>query len=81
MIEGYGAAAAGLVPFGIVTDGRVVQWGDVICAIGKARVRTFDEIGAALRQAGDVQEVEVTVLRGLPDAARLERVRVALRKL
>ena len=81
VIEGYGAAAAGLVPFGIVTDGRVVQWGDVVCAIGKARVRTFDEIGAALRQAGDVQEVEVTVLRGLPDAPRLERLRVALRKL
>lgn len=81
VVEGYGASAAGLVPFGIVADGRVVQWGDVICAIGKARVRTFDEIGTALRQAGDAPDVELTLLRGLPDAPRIERVRVALRKL
>ena len=81
VVEGYGAATAGLVPFGIVADGRVVQWGDVVCAIGKSRVRTFDEIGTALRQVGDAQEVELTLLRGLPDAPRLERIRVPLRKL
>jgi S1-C subfamily serine protease len=72
VIDGYGAAAAGLRPFRVNRDARgrgsVQQYGDVIVAVDDRLVRSFDELPRVLgnRKPGDT--VTVTVVRGLPDA-------------
>lgn len=77
---GFGAATAGLQPTEIEADGTVRRWGDVIVAIDDRLVRRFDEIGDALRDKRAGQKVAVTVVRGLPDAPRIESVPVMLGK-
>ena len=70
VIEGYGAAAAGLRPFRVRPSARggvVEQYGDVIVAIDGKPVRSFEELPRVLgnRKPGD--RIQVTVVRGLPD--------------
>ncbi len=71
VVDGYGAAAAGLRPFRITAGARgevIEQYGDVLVAIDGKPLRTFDELPRLLagRKPGDV--VKVTVVRGLPEA-------------
>lgn len=77
---GFGAHAAGLRPFVFDDRGMPQTWGDVIVAIDNARVRTFDELGTALRGKKGGDTVSVIVVRGMPDAPKLETVRVQLGK-
>jgi S1-C subfamily serine protease len=76
---GFGAQAAGLRPFAIDDEGTPTVWGDVIVAIDGVRVRTFDEIPTALQSKRPGQQVELTVVRGMPRSPTVERVRVALK--
>jgi S1-C subfamily serine protease len=75
---GLGAETAGLKPFEIAEDGTPTQWGDVIVAVDDRSVRTFDDIRGALagKKAGD--KVTLRVVRGLPDASRLQTLTVVL---
>jgi S1-C subfamily serine protease len=75
---GLGAETAGLKPFEIAEDGTPTQWGDVIVAVDDMAVRSFDDIRRALagKKAGD--KVTLRVVRGLPDASRLQTVTVVL---
>ena len=75
---GLGAEAAGLRPFAVEEDGTVTQWGDVIVAIDEFRVRTFDEIPRALRGKTTGQKVTLRIVRGMPDAPRLQTVTLVL---
>jgi S1-C subfamily serine protease len=77
-IEGSGAAAAGLRAFRFDSDYRVQRWGDVIVAIDDFRVREFNDIGPALRGRRPGELVTVTVVRGLPDRAAVEKLQVTL---
>jgi S1-C subfamily serine protease len=70
VVDGYGAAAAGLRPFRIAAAARgeaIEQYGDVLVAIDGKPLRTFDELPRLLagRKPGDT--VKVTVVRGLPE--------------
>ncbi|MBM3975086.1 MAG: trypsin-like serine protease [Planctomycetes bacterium] len=70
VVDGYGAAAAGLRPFRIAPGARgevIEQYGDVLVAIDGKPLRTFDELPRLLagRKPGDT--VKVTVVRGLPE--------------
>lgn len=70
VVDGYGAAAAGLRPFRITTTARgdvIEQYGDVLVAIDGKPLRTFDELPRLLasRKPGDT--AKVTVVRGLPE--------------
>jgi S1-C subfamily serine protease len=78
---GFGAAAAGLRPFEFDGGDEPRSWGDVIVAIDGVKVRSYDELQGALRgkKAGDT--VQVKLVRGLPDAQRLETVGVTLGKV
>ena len=75
---GLGAEAAGLRPFSVEENGTVTQWGDVIVAIDELPVRMFDEIPRALKGKTAGQKVTVRIVRGMPNAPRLETVTVAL---
>jgi S1-C subfamily serine protease len=77
---GFGAAQAGLQPFAIQDDGTPTSYGDVIVAIDRMRVRSFEEIPLALRGKRAGQKVAVQVVRGLPERPRLETVTVTLGK-
>jgi S1-C subfamily serine protease len=77
---GLGAEAAGLRPFVIAEDGTPTEWGDVIVAIDEFRVRQFDEIPGALRGKNAGDKITARVVRGLPDAPRLQTVTVVLGK-
>jgi S1-C subfamily serine protease len=77
---GLGAATAGLQPTEIDEGQQVVRrWGDLIVGIGDTAVRSFDEIGTALRNRAPGQSVSVTLVRGLPDRPRVETVTVELK--
>ena len=79
--DGYGAAAAGLRPFQIRPTARgevVEQYGDVIVAIDDKPVRTFDELPRVLSSRKPGDQVKVTAIRGLPDAAETVELRVRL---
>ncbi len=78
--EGFGARLAGLQPFAIDRSGNPTTWGDVLVAIDGQRVRTFDDIPKVLRGKQPGQEVQVELVRGLPDAPRLMTVPVTLSK-
>jgi S1-C subfamily serine protease len=75
---GLGAEQAGLRPFTVTEDGTPTQPGDVIVAIDNRRVRTFEEIGEALRGRRSGQKVTLHVVRGWPDRQRLEQIPVVL---
>src|SRR5262245_9886469 len=77
---GYGAEQAGLRPFAIKNDGTPTSYGDVIVAIDRLRVRSFEEIPLALRGKRAGQKVTLQVVRGLPDRPRLETLTVTLGK-
>jgi S1-C subfamily serine protease len=81
VVDGYGAAAAGLVPFRIRATNRgtaVEKYGDVIVAIDGKPVRAFSELPRVLasRKPGDT--VKITCIRGLPDAPQPVEVAVTL---
>ncbi|GDY02564.1 2-alkenal reductase [Planctomycetota bacterium] len=78
--KGFGAATAGLIPFSFDERGRPETWGDVIVAIDKVHVRSFDELGNALRGKQGFDTVEVLVVRGMPGAPKLLTIRVVLGK-
>jgi S1-C subfamily serine protease len=81
VIEGYGAAAAGLRPFRIrpTERGEVVeQYGDVIVSIDDKPVRSFEQLPRLLssRKPGDT--VRLRVIRGLPDTPQPVEISVRL---
>jgi S1-C subfamily serine protease len=81
VIDGYGAAAAGLRPFRVRATGRggsIESYGDVMVAIDGKPMRSFDELPRLLgnRKPGDT--VKVTGVRGLPDAAELVELPIQL---
>jgi S1-C subfamily serine protease len=78
-VPDFGAAAAGLQPFEVDESRRIRKYGDVILAIGDTQVRTYEEIGTALRGRVPGQKVKVTFVRGLPDHAQVQTVDVELK--
>jgi S1-C subfamily serine protease len=72
VIDGYGAAAAGLRPFVVGRDARgrgvVREYGDVIVALDDQPVRSYDELPRVLNKRTPGETVKLTVVRGLPDA-------------
>jgi len=71
VIDGYGAATAGLQPFRIQESPRgdvIERYGDVVVAVDGKPVRAFSELPRVLKghKPGDV--VRLTVIRGLPNA-------------
>jgi S1-C subfamily serine protease len=81
VIEGYGAATAGLRPFRIQETPRgdlIQDYGDVIVAVDGQPVRAFSELPRVLqgRKPGDV--VKVTVVRGLPAAGQTVELAITL---
>jgi S1-C subfamily serine protease len=84
VMEGYGAAAAGLRPFVIKATQRgeaIEQYGDVIVEIDGKAVRSFEELPRLLssRKPGDT--VRVTAIRGLPDAPKAVTLDVKLKAM
>lgn len=79
VVEGYGARAAGLRPFKIRNDRRIVEYGDVIVAIDGQPVRSYSELPLVLssRNSGDM--VRVTAIRGLPDDPRTVTLDIEMR--
>ena len=82
VVEGYGAQRAGMRPFRIRETNQgpdIDRYGDVIVAVDGTLVRAFHEFEAVLsgRKPGDV--VEVTAVRGLPDAPEVIELQVELR--
>ncbi len=81
VVEGLGAAAAGIRPF-VVRDGRrggvIERYGDVIVKIDDRQVRSFSELPRVLASRKPGDEIAVTLIRGLPDAPREERIRIRL---
>jgi len=81
VIEGYGAAAAGLKPFVIKATQRgeaIEQYGDVIVEIDGKPVRSFEELPRAVgsRKPGDV--VRIKAIRGLPESPKEVTLEVKL---
>jgi S1-C subfamily serine protease len=81
VIEGYGAAAAGLRPFQVRSTPRggvIEQYGDVLVAIDGKRVRSYEELPRVIgnRKPGD--KVTLTVVRGLPDDPQVVELPVQL---
>ncbi|MBK8100278.1 MAG: trypsin-like peptidase domain-containing protein [Planctomycetes bacterium] len=76
VVPGGGADKAGIRPFEIA--GRNTRWGDLIIAVDERPVRSFDHLEQALRGKKPGQVVQVKLVRGLPDAPRLEVVPVTL---
>jgi S1-C subfamily serine protease len=74
VVDGFGAAAAGLRPFKVRAmsrgGGAVEQYGDVIVAIDGKPVRSFEELPRVLGNHKPGDKVKVTVVRGLPDAPK-----------
>ncbi len=71
VVEGYGAAKAGLRPFRIRATQRgevIEQYGDVIVAVEGKPVRGFRELPQVLGSRKPGEKVKVTVVRGLPEA-------------
>jgi S1-C subfamily serine protease len=80
VVPGMGADAAGLQPFQFdEATGTLRGVGDVILAIADTPVRSYSEIGNALRGRVAGQKVKVTLVRGLPDHPRLMNVDVELK--
>jgi S1-C subfamily serine protease len=73
---GGGAEKAGIAPFHLA--GQDTVWGDLIVAVDGRAVRSFDELEPALRGKKPGQVVQVKLVRGLPDAPRIETVPVTL---
>jgi S1-C subfamily serine protease len=82
VVPGSGAEAAGLQPFEVDEEARRLRtYGDVILKIGDYDVRTFSEIGKALRGRTVGQKVKVTFVRGLPNQARVMTAEVELKPI
>jgi S1-C subfamily serine protease len=81
VVDGYGAAAAGLRPFRIAAGARgevIEQYGDVLVAIDGKPLRTFDELPRLLAGHKPGDTVKVTVVRGLPEQPQAVDVPVKL---
>ncbi len=73
-----GGALAGLKPFGIGKTGEILRWGDIIVGVDDLRVRTFDECAEALRRRRTGAQIALTVVRGMPDAPKVEKLNLPL---
>jgi len=81
VVEGYGAAQTGLVPFKVRQTrggGTVESYGDVIVAIDNKAVRSFSDLSRVLGNRTPGDKVRVRVIRGLPDAPRQIDIMVSL---
>ncbi|MBX3462318.1 MAG: trypsin-like peptidase domain-containing protein [Planctomycetes bacterium] len=81
VLEGYGAANAGLRPFRIQETPRgevIQQYGDVLVAIDGKPVRSFSELPRVLRGRRPGEVVKVTVIRGLPETPQQVELGIAL---
>ena len=68
IVDGYGAAAAGLKPFRVSANGTIREYGDVIVEIDGQPVRAFSELPRVLSSRKPGDSVKVKAIRGLPDA-------------
>ncbi|MBL8734643.1 MAG: trypsin-like peptidase domain-containing protein [Planctomycetes bacterium] len=76
---GAGAEAAGIQPFQLDANERVVSWGDIIVAVDGSPVRSQVELARLLRGRKRGEKVEVTVVRGDPNRAKVVQVSVPLK--
>ena len=73
-----GGELAGLKPFGIGKTGEILRLGDIIVGVDDLRVRTFDECAEALRRRRTGAQIALTVVRGMPDAPKVEKLNLPL---
>ena len=59
-----GAAAAGVEPFQVDSEGFPVAWGDIIVAVNGQPTTTWPQLQSRLREKKRGEVVQVTVLRG-----------------
>ncbi|MFM1874262.1 MAG: hypothetical protein RL398_3684 [Planctomycetota bacterium] len=81
VVDGYGAALAGLRPWKIRQSARgetIDQYGDVIVAIDGKPVESFRQLPGVLGSRKPGEKVALKVIRGLPDAPREELLSVTL---
>jgi S1-C subfamily serine protease len=76
---GAGAEAAGLKPFQVDRNDRIVEWGDVIVAVDGTQVRSMSDLQRLLRGRKRGEQVKVTLVRGEPERAAVVEVPVALK--
>jgi S1-C subfamily serine protease len=77
--EGAGAEAAGIKPFELTDDNRIVAWGDVIVAVDGKAVRSQEDVKRLLRGRKRGETVSVKVVRGDPEHAEIHDIPVVVK--